>query len=165
MVSPHLDRCLAVILDATSGVTPEAGSRRAGDRWSVAEVVEHLQRTYSGTAKGFERCLEKGTPLATGASLKQTAQTFAMLNFGYFPAGRAAPKHVVPTGKVALPDVIDGVKKDLMWLDETAGRVAKAFGAVKVMDHPLLGAFTVDQWLRFHVAHTQHHEKQIRERR
>ena len=65
-----LDRCLGVILDATSGVTPEAATKRVGDRWSVVEIVEHL-----------------------------------------------------------------------------------------------LGAFTLDQWLRFHLVHTKHHEKQIRARR
>ena len=70
MHSRYRDQCLAVILDATSGVTPEAATKRAGDRWSVVEIVEHL-----------------------------------------------------------------------------------------------LGAFTVDQWLRFHLVHTKHHEKQIRARR
>jgi hypothetical protein len=54
MVSRHLGQCLEVILDATSGLTPEAAARRAGDRWSVVEIVEHLQRAFSGTAKGFD---------------------------------------------------------------------------------------------------------------
>ena len=38
-------------------------------------------------------------------------------------------------------------------------------GGIKVVDHPILGAFTVDQWLKFHLVHTRHHEKQIRARR
>jgi len=165
MHSHHLDRCLGVILDATSGVTPETAAKRAGDRWSVVEIVEHLQRAFSGTAKGFERCIEKGTPLATGATLKQTLQAFALINLGYFPEGRMAPKHILPTGALALPVVLEGVKKDLLWLDDAAGRTGKVFGSAKVLDHPILGAFTVDQWLRFHLVHTRHHEKQIRARR
>jgi len=165
MVSPHLERCLALVLAATSGVTPEAAAQRAGDRWSVVEIVEHLQRTFSGTAKGFERCLEKGAPLATVASIKQTVAAFALINLGYFPAGRQAPTHVLPTGTIALPVVIEGVKKDLAWLDDAAVRARQAFGTAKVMDHPILGAFSVDQWLRFHLVHTRHHEKQIRARR
>src|SRR5688572_7755056 len=98
MVSPHLDRCLAVVLDATAGLTPEAAAKRAGDRWSVVEIVEHLQRAYSGTAKGFERCLEKNTSLATRATFKQSLQVFALINLGYFPEGRQAPRHIIPTG-------------------------------------------------------------------
>jgi hypothetical protein len=164
MVSPYLDRCLNVILDATAGVTPETAAKRAGDRWSVVEIVEHLQRAYSGTAKGFERSIEKGAPLATTATLTQSLQVFALINLGYFPQGRQAPKHIVPTGAVPLTEVIAGVKKDLAWLDDAAVRAQRAFGNVKVLDHPILGAFTVDQWLRFHLVHTRHHEKQIRAR-
>lgn len=165
MVSPYLERCLAVVLDATAGVTLEAAARRAGDRWSVVEIVEHLQRAYSGTARGFERCLEKNTPLATPLTIKQSLQAFALINLGYFPEGRQAPRHVLPTGAIPLPDVLEGVKKDLAWLDDVAVRTQRVFGGVRVLDHPILGAFTVQQWLRFHLVHTRHHEKQIRARR
>jgi hypothetical protein len=34
-----------------------------------------------------------------------------------------------------------------------------------MLDHPILGALTVDQWLKFHVVHTEHHAKQISQRR
>jgi len=165
MVSPYLERCLAVVLDATAGVPLEAAARRAGDRWSVVEIVEHLQRAYSGTARGFERCLEKNTPLATPLTIKQSLQAFALINLGYFPEGRQAPRHVLPTGAIPLPDVLEGVKKDLAWLDDVAVRTHRVFGGVRVLDHPILGAFTVQQWLRFHLVHTRHHEKQIRARR
>ena len=76
-----------------------------------------------------------------------------------------APKHILPTGALALPVVLEGVKTDLLWLDDAAGRTGRVFGSAKVLDHPILGAFTVDQWLRFHLVHTKHHEKQIRARR
>jgi len=165
MVSPYLERCLAVVLDATAGVPLEAAARRAGGRWSVVEIVEHLQRAYSGTARGFERCLEKNTPLATPLTIKQSLQAFALINLGYFPEGRQAPRHVLPTGAIPLPDVLEGVKKDLAWLDDVAVRTQRVFGGVRVLDHPILGAFTVQQWLRFHLVHTRHHEKQIRARR
>lgn len=164
-MNTHLQSCLDIILDATSSVTPEAASRRAGDRWSVVEIVEHLQRAFSGTAKGFDRSVEKGTPLATSATLKQSLQAFALINLGYFPEGRQAPKHILPTGALSLPAAIEGVKRDLEWLDASAVRTRQTFGGAKVLDHPILGAFTVDQWLRFHLVHTRHHEKQIRARR
>jgi hypothetical protein len=164
-MNTHLQSCLAIVLDATAGVTPETAARRSGDRWSVVEIVEHLQRSYSGTAKGFERCLEKSTPLASAVTFKQRLQAFALVNLGYFPEGRQAPKHILPTGVVALPDVIEGVKKDLAWLDDAAARAAQVFGGIRVMDHPILGPFTVEQWLRFHVVHTRHHGKQILARR
>lgn len=31
------------------------------------------------------------------------------------------------------------------------------FGSAKVLDHPILGALSVNQWLKFHLVHTTHH--------
>jgi len=129
------------------------------------EIVEHLTRAYSGTAKGFERCLEKGAPLASAASMKQRLQQFALINLGYFPEGRQAPKHILPTGELDLGAVLDAVRRDLARLDESAARTRQALGTGKMLDHPILGALSVDQWLKFHVVHTAHHARQIQRRR
>ena len=164
-MNPHLESCLAIVLDATSGGGAECGVRTDPTRWSVAEIVEHLTRAYSGTAKGFERCIEKGGSLAGPATLAQGVRQFIVIDLGYFPEGREAPKHIVPTGELDLPTVLDAVRRDLARLDEAAVRTRQAFGAGKMLDHPILGPLTIDQWLKFHVVHSRHHAKQIRERR
>jgi hypothetical protein len=165
-VHPELQQCLAIIEAATRGGGAECNTRRDPKKWSVAEVVEHLQRAYLGNAKGFERCLEKGQPIATPSTLKQTLQSFAVVTLGYFPEGRQAPKHVMPTGELDLGAVLDASRRDLDRLDVAAVKTRERFGgSTKVVDHPILGAFSVDQWLKFHLIHTRHHEKQIRARR
>jgi hypothetical protein len=165
MVSAHLQQCLAIIEDATRGGGAECCTRRNPSQWSVAEVVEHLQRAYLGTAKGFERCVEKGMPIATGQSAKQRFYSFALIHLGMFPEGRQAPKHVIPTGELDLGAVLAATRRDLERLDAAATKTRERFGGAKVVDHPILGAFTVNQWLKFHLVHTKHHEKQIRARR
>lgn len=165
VMHPHLEKCLAIVLDATKGAGDESRVRRDPKRWSVVEVVEHLTRAYSGTAKGFERCIEKGAPMATGATLKQRLAQVALINFGYFPAGREAPKTIIPTGELDLGAVLDAVRRDLARLDASAIRARQVIGGGKIMDHPALGALTIDQWLKFHVIHSQHHAKQIAARR
>ena len=162
---PHLDACLSILLDATRGGGAECSVRKDPRKWSVAEVVEHLQRGYSGTAKGFERCLEKQAPIATGQTFKQKMVSFALIRLGYFPPGREAPRQVIPTGELDLPTVIDAARRDLQRLDAAAIPLRAQFGGVKVVDHPRLGALSVDQWLKFHLVHTRHHEKHIRARR
>ena len=162
---PDLDRCLAIVLDVTGGAGDEAKVRRDPAKWSVVEIVEHLTRAYSGTAKGFERCLEKGAALASRATLKQSVQQFALITLGFFPEGRQAPRHIIPTGELDLGAVLDAVRRDLLRLDEAAAKTKQALGAGKMLDHPIIGALTVDQWLRFHVIHTRHHAKQIAGRR
>ena len=164
-VHPHLDRCLAIVLDVTRGVGDRANVRRDPGKWSVVEIVEHLTRAYSGTAKGFERCIEKGAPLATATTFKQRLQQFALINLGYFPEGRQAPKHIIPTGELDLSAVVDAVRRDLARLDASAAGTKQSLGSGKMLDHPILGALTIDQWLKFHVVHTRHHAKQISERR
>ena len=164
-MNAHLDECLAIVLAATRSAGSESSVRRDPARWSVVEIVEHLTRAYSGTAKGFERCLEKGAALATSPTIKQRVQQFALINLGLFPEGRQAPKHILPTGELDLHAVLDAVRRDLARLDESASKTRQALGSGKMLDHPILGALTVDQWLRFHVVHTRHHAKQISRRR
>jgi Protein of unknown function (DUF1569) len=161
LMHPHLERCLAIVLDATKDGGAECSVRRDPNKWSVVEVVEHLTRAYSGTAKGFERCLEKGASLATSSTLKQTLQQFGLINLGYFPEGRQAPKHILPTGELDLNTVLNAVRRDLARLDDAAIKTRQALGPGKMLDHPILGALTVDQWLKFHVVHSQHHARQI----
>ena len=164
-MNPHLENCLAIVLDATRGGGDECRVRRDAKRWSPVEIVEHLTRAYSGTAKGFERCVEKGTPLVTGITAKQRLGQLALITFGYFPAGREAPSYIVPTGELDLGAVLDAVRRDLARLDAAAARARQALGTGKMLDHPILGALTVDQWMKFHEVHTRHHARQIRERR
>src|SRR4029450_8865529 len=122
----HLERCLAIVLDVTRGAGDEARLRRDPAKWSPVEIIEHLTKAYSGTAKGFERCLEKGAPLATSATLKQRLQLFALINFGSFPGGMQAPKFILPTGELGLGAVLDAVRRDLARLDEAASRTRQS---------------------------------------
>jgi hypothetical protein len=39
---------------------------------------------------------------------------------------------------------------------------AKFGSRIKVLDHPILGPLSIDQWRRFHLVHGLHHVKQIR---
>ena len=164
LVNPRLQGCLDIVLDATKGAGNAARVRRAPGQWSAAEVVEHLHRAYLGTARGLEKAVEKNVSLATGATVKQRVATFALLHLGYFPEGRQAPKYVLPTGEVDLAALLDAVRRDLSRLDAAAVAALERFGHAKVLDHPILGAMTVEEWLKFHLVHTRHHEKQIRDR-
>ena len=155
---PELHRCLTLIDEASAAI-------RENGRWSVVEIVEHLDRTYSGTAKGFQRCLDSGTSRASAPTLKSRLRIFAVVTLGYFPTGIEAPAHVVPTGLLSLEDVMLKLRAHLQALDASAAATEARLGRGRVMDHPILGPFTVAQWMRFHRIHTRHHQKQIVERR
>jgi hypothetical protein len=162
---PDLAHCLTLITDATAGLDDERAGVRVDGRWSIAEIVEHLDRTYSGTVKGLQRCLEAGTPRVSARTLKSRARTFVVVSLGMFPTGIEAPKHVVPTGSVLLSAVLARARANLEALDVTTRAAVDRFGHGPVMDHPILGPFTPAQWLRFHRVHTRHHEQQMVARR
>lgn len=157
----YLDRCLSCIEGATAGLTEAQGRRKQGDRWSVAEVVEHLDRAYTGTARGLERCLAADAPYLTPATLSNRFWTTVVVRFGYFPPGREAPERVVPSGNMSLAEAVESARRSLRVLDLAAMGASARFGRRKVMNHPILGPFTVDQWRRFHWIHTRHHRRQI----
>jgi len=159
-----LARCRTLIADATAGLDDARASVRVDGRWSVAEIVEHLDRTYTGTTKGLERCLEAGVPRATAQSLKGQMRRFVVVTLGWFPTGVEAPRHVQPTGELSLSTLLERASAHLAEMDAALLRATERFGTGPVMDHPILGPFTPAQWARFHLVHTRHHCRQIRQR-
>ena len=132
----------------------------------MAEVLEHLYLTYTGTQKAFERCLKAGKPLGGVPTFKQRVATAAVTEFGYFPKGRKSPDQVYPQGscprKKSLPK---SVRRLPLWTKLIAQCEERYGSRIKVLDHPVLGPLTARQWRKFHLAHGRHHVKQILERR
>jgi hypothetical protein len=150
---------------ATAGLDDGDGAIRIDGRWSIAEIVEHLDRTYTGTSKGLERCLESGSTRTTAPDLRGRLRRFWVVTLGRFPTGIEAPRHVLPSGEVSLSAMMARVHQHLGEMDAVFVRARARFGDIAVLDHPLLGPFTITDWARFHQVHTRHHCAQIRERR
>src|ERR1044071_3683120 len=98
----YLEQLQRAIAAATHGVSNEELTRYPegcpNGTWCMAEILEHLYLTYTGTAKGLERCLEAGKPLASPISLKQRAQISLVIGMNYFPRGRKSPERARPKG-------------------------------------------------------------------
>ncbi|MCC7034281.1 MAG: DUF1569 domain-containing protein [Acidobacteria bacterium] len=162
---PDLAACLTLITDATAGLDDEQAAARGDGRWSIAEIVEHLDRTYTGTTKGLHRCLDAGAARASARTLRSRALTFWVVTLGRFPTGIEAPTHVVPKGRVRLSEMLARSRADLEAMDAAIDAAEARFGPGPVLDHPILGPFAPAQWRRFHHVHTRHHQRQILERR
>lgn len=154
------------LFDAIRDLAPDQADVVTGVKWSVAGIVEHLSLSYSKSSAGMARRLEKGTGVpARSRTLRQRVQQFIVVTLGYFPAGRESPAAVVPTGRRYL-DLFADLERVFSELDANLTATASALGGSRaVLDHPVLGPFSVNQWRRFHLVHTRHHAKQIRTRR
>jgi hypothetical protein len=161
----YLQRLQKAIASATNGMSSERLRRHPEGKWSTAEVLEHLYLSYTGTVKGFERCLQAGKPLARTPLLKDRMRTFVVTGLGHLPGGRKAPERTQPRGMLA-----DEVSRDkgsrISAMDEVIAQCEARFGKrTRVLDHPILGPLTARQWRKFHWVHGRHHLKQIQKLR
>ena len=161
----YLERLREAITSATLGMTPEDFARHPEGKWSTAEVLEHLYLTYTGTVKGFERCLQAGKPLARAPILKDRVRAFVVTGLGHVPQGRKAPERTQPRG-MAANEITREIGPRISAMDDLIAHCEARFGKrTPVLDHPFLGPLTARQWRKFHWIHGRHHLKQIQKLR
>jgi Protein of unknown function (DUF1569) len=157
----RLDTLKRSLESAVEGMSSAQLSWHLPGKWRAAEVLEHLFLTYTGTTRGFEKVIARGTPLATRPSLAQRVLTFVVVKLGYMPAGREAPGIVQPKG-LPVEHVRNEIWAKLAEMDAIIARCEARFGRhVKLLDHPILGALTAAQWRTLHLVHGRHHQKQL----
>lgn len=156
-----LQRVEQMALDTTAGMTQAELEWHPEGRWSSAEILEHLFKTYNGTRRAFEKVEATGAALGGSPTLKQRLQAFVVTGIGYFPPGRKSPKMVLPTGGLSGHQARDTFFAELRGLMTTQAKVEHRFAGTCIADHPILGPFTLQQWSRFHYVHARHHMKQI----
>ena len=156
-----IEQTLALVEKETAGLGPLQLDRHPPGKWSTAQILEHLSRTYSATAYILNRCCDQGRTKARSRTLRDWLGTLVVVELGRFPTGVAAPAATRPAGLPAV-EALAAVRGSLGALDEAAARAEARFGPrLALANHPLLGPFNVRQWRRFHLVHTKHHMKQI----
>ena len=157
-------RLQEVLSEAMRDLTPHALSHHQEGKWSAAEILEHLNLSYTGTVKNLERCLESGMP-RTSAGRKNRWPRLLITRLGYFPAGRKSPEHVLPRG-TPPEQVLQEIFPNLARMDEAISRCESQFGfGQPIADHPVLGSLIANEWRGFHLTHGKHHARQIVELR
>jgi hypothetical protein len=157
----HLERLQQALSSAIAGMSAEDLNWHPPGKWCAAEVLEHLYLTYTGTVKGFERVAASGHSLATAATMSHRLQTLLVVGAGYLPGGRKSPAAGLPRG-LPREQVLAGIVPEVERMDEVISRCEAALGrGKKLLDHPILGPLSANQWRKFHRVHGLHHVKQI----
>jgi hypothetical protein len=155
---------LAKLQDAISktiaGMTPERLACHPNGKWSSANILDHLNLTYLGTIKNFERCLAAGRPGAGPDRHSKRWQRRAIVWLGIFPRGRKSPERVLPRGTPA-EQLTKDIFQNIARMDEVITKCEIRFGPKPLAEHPILGPLTGDEWRRFHLVHGKHHARQI----
>ena len=162
-MNSYLERLRQELEDAMGGASAGLTQAPAG-KWNAAQILEHLFLTYKNTRRGAAKCLERGAPLATRATLKHRVAALLVVNLGYLPGGRKAPERLTPQGmppEEVQQAIVPELQRMALGLDDCERR----FGTrTKIMDHLFLGPLTADEWRKFHWVHGRHHARQIRQR-
>jgi uncharacterized damage-inducible protein DinB len=167
-VLTHLGQFRAVLRDAVDQVPPSQREQRpAPDRWSVAEILEHL----GIVERGITGLLRKQLEVARAAGLGQEQATDSVLPL--IPIQQVVDRdwrieanaRVQPTGGLtaaaAWQVLLDRRQKLRRFLEEADGL---ALGELMIpVPHPRLGLLNGWQWLVFLGAHEGRHAAQIRE--
>ncbi len=152
------------VLRAAVDAVPPAlrATRPAPDRWSVAEILEHVAMVETRTATMLDARLAEAPPRDTSA---QTAPTpFDRLGMRDRTRPFPAPDFVQPTGAAGGADAAWAALEQT-WRAIDA-LLAKADGldlAAVTRQHPALGHIDGYQWLTSLGGHALRHAEQIRE--
>ena len=135
------------------------------DRWSAAEVVEHLslvERIFSGRiVNAIDKARSAG--LATEAAARTPLPDPVEQRMKDRANKRQAPETAQPTGTLDVAAGWDALESNHSMLrDALTGADGLALSQV-TLDHPFFGKMTVYQWVELMAAHEGRHTEQIRE--
>jgi hypothetical protein len=158
-----LERLRKEIAGVTAGLSDADWRRAPQGRWTSAQIVEHLGRSYGSTAKLLELSLAAGRPEIRSAKLLETVLRGLIVNIGFFPSGAQAPAMVVPKGNDG-PAALARAMENLERMDTALTVAEEKWGNGLIATHFRLGPMSASDWRKFHYVHGCHHLKQVRKR-
>lgn len=159
--SRHLRRAWTLIMASIVGMADDELTWAPEGKWSSANLLEHLSRSFMITVKGCKMVLREGGPRLPKPTLYQRWLAFRVIVLGYFPMRVIAPKMVCPRGQNP-EDAKQELLVNMIEMDQVMSRCEEQFGRnIEMLSHPYLGPLTIQQWRRFHLFHVRRHMKQL----
>lgn len=162
-----MDEYLARLRDelnaATSDLSESDWHRAPAGSWNSVQIVEHLGRSYSTTAKMVELAVSASgaPPPVRPAQFKEFFGRVLVVGLGYFPSGIKSPQVVMPTGELSAEQTLQRALVGLVRMDAALDTAVDRWGTGPIAMHLMLGPLSARQWRRFHYLHGHHHVKQI----
>ncbi len=157
-----LDDTRARLVGAVEPLTAEQqGFHPSPERWSAAEIVEHLSIVEGRVARLLDKLLGKLGPEAARAE----GSPFEPITIAQFVERSltekyAAPDEIRPKG-VPLSDSLGRLRDSRAALRDLRERVECIDGTRARFPHPVWGPLDLYQWLAFVGAHERRHLAQI----
>jgi len=158
----YLESTRQGVLEATKGLSPAQWNfKQAPDRWSVAEVVEHIAAAEDLLYGSITEKVMKAPPRAAGEDTK-SIDTLVLSAIPDRSKKAQAPEPLRPTNRYGSPEV--ALKHFSESRDRTEDFLRKTDDLrAHAADSPLGKKLDAYEWILFVAAHSDRHTKQINE--
>jgi hypothetical protein len=153
------ERLKATLNDISPG---EAAALPDGEKWTIQQIVEHVQMVDYGTARICARLLENAK---VDASLSDGTVTIsdAFDEKSTVIAGLKveAPERVQPTGNVTIAEALERMDANVDMFESMRNDLSRFNLSGPKFPHPYFGDITAAEWLLVAGGHERRHTKQI----
>jgi hypothetical protein len=165
-ISTYLTRVRRELADAVHSADSAAMARSSGpDRWSGAQIIQHLGKVEGSTAKYLEGIFAKALVTGLGEDIETSS---LMGSLDRFRAGDGALPNLLSPERL-VPDAAPPLAENWGSLEAVRERLLRAYatvdgrdlGGVKAM-HPRLGLLNAYEWFLFVGVHEERHLGQLR---
>ena len=157
----YLAETRAGVMDAVKGISEAQFNFKPGpDRWSVAEILEHISIVEDVVLNGVRARLEKAAPPTADHDAKQV-DAMVLAKVPDRTTKVQAPPQLAPAGRTTpaatLEHFLASRQQVVNWLKSDADLRGHA------VDHPVLGQLDGYEWILAAAGHSERHTKQILE--
>jgi DinB superfamily len=157
--SRYLTETRDALVETTTDLSPSQWDYKpAPDRWSIAEIVEHVTLVETRIHAIVERMSDAPEP-APGWE-PAAVDDFIIAQVPDRSSKSQAPGPICPTQRWSGPEALE---QFLEKREQTTRLLASSPLRGRVLPHPVLGPWDGYQWLLAAAAHSARHTEQIRE--
>lgn len=165
-IAAYLTQVRRDLADVVNAADPAAMARASSpDRWSGAQIIQHLGKVEGSTAKYLEGVFAK----ALDAGLGEDAETSSMLGaLDRFRVDSGALPNLIAPERL-VPDAAPPLAENWASLQAVRERLFRAYVAVDgralgsvIALHPRLGMLNAYEWFLFVGVHEARHLDQLR---
>lgn len=139
----------------------QAETRPAPDRWSVAEILEHVSMVETGIGRICQKLLGKSKEADMMSDGFQLSPEFISGSARLDAIKVEAPERVKPGGGVAVADSLALLERSRSVLLEMREDFEKYDSHTHKFPHPYIGDMSAVEWLILAGGHESRHLKQI----
>lgn len=152
----RLKEVVATLPDETATALPE------GEKWTVAQIVEHISMVDEGAMRICARLLRKAQEAGQAHDGKVVISDNFMQKGAEIAAIKIqAPDIVQPTGTKSIADSLAKLDEISVKLESMRDLFKSVDGTELKFPHPFFGDISAHEWLTLKGGHERRHTKQI----